>query len=335
MKDRVSTKVLENGALRYAEYDSAGNFVRYYYLLPADAPTEVGSAINKNNLLPDAVAEALGLLPASDPQVKDALQIISENFFNTAKYWWEKYNAVYEEALGANSTSVDMGTGGTTSLTYYDSITVNPDTGEITLVTSNTMPLTLASGMTTFNGKYVNYNSVVYKCSGNTTYTDMHHYVTGFPVVPSQTAKGAYVKNVSDLSSSAYPSSGAQSGYYYVSLGRPTMPPPQIKIGSYTGTGTYGSSNPNSFVFTDIVPKFMFVAKSGILMIIPCFALTTTYAALGALVEIANQNSSENTWYGVMCKKSADGKTIYWYNTGSATFQLNTNAAVYSTMGIG
>ena len=71
MKDRVGTLVLQNGARRYANYDSNGNLQGYMYLLLADEPTEVGTALNKANLLSDATATALGL--SGDPTVSDAL----------------------------------------------------------------------------------------------------------------------------------------------------------------------------------------------------------------------------------------------------------------------
>lgn len=70
MKDRVGTQILENGARRYAQYDSSGTLQGYVYLLLADEPTEVGTALNKANLLSDATATALGL--SGDPTVNDA-----------------------------------------------------------------------------------------------------------------------------------------------------------------------------------------------------------------------------------------------------------------------
>lgn len=70
MKDRVGTEILQNGARRYAQYDSNGDLTGYVWLLLADEPTEVGTALNKANLLSDATATALGL--SGDPTVNDA-----------------------------------------------------------------------------------------------------------------------------------------------------------------------------------------------------------------------------------------------------------------------
>lgn len=44
----------------------------------ADNPFEEGTALNKRNLLPDSVAEALGLDPADDPVPADAFRAIAE-----------------------------------------------------------------------------------------------------------------------------------------------------------------------------------------------------------------------------------------------------------------
>lgn len=94
MKDRVGTEVLQNGARRYAQYDSSGTLQGYVYLLLADEPTEVGTALNKANLLSDATATALGL--TGDPTVNDAfaklvhttsITVTSSGWSSTAPYY--------------------------------------------------------------------------------------------------------------------------------------------------------------------------------------------------------------------------------------------------------
>lgn len=47
VKDRVPSQVLENGAIRYEEFDAEGNSLGYKYIKRADEPTEVGTPINK------------------------------------------------------------------------------------------------------------------------------------------------------------------------------------------------------------------------------------------------------------------------------------------------
>jgi len=75
LKDRIPTKLLGNGAIRYGIYDATGSLLRYEYIRPEDEPTEEGGAWSKSNVLPDAIATALGL--TGDPQVKDALSKLS------------------------------------------------------------------------------------------------------------------------------------------------------------------------------------------------------------------------------------------------------------------
>jgi hypothetical protein len=71
MRDRVPTQILPNGAIRYAVYDASGNFQRYDYMLPADEPSEDGTALNKANLFRDATALAYGFTADAVPD--DAL----------------------------------------------------------------------------------------------------------------------------------------------------------------------------------------------------------------------------------------------------------------------
>ena len=70
MKDRESTNILSNGAVRYGIYDANGNLLRYEYIKLEDEPTVAGSLYNRASVLPDAVADLLDLDADSEP--KDA-----------------------------------------------------------------------------------------------------------------------------------------------------------------------------------------------------------------------------------------------------------------------
>jgi hypothetical protein len=76
MKDRVSSKILDNGAIRYGVYDENGNLEKYQYLKLEDEPVEEGSALNKANLLPDSVCNYIGIDTDSEPA--DALKAIAQ-----------------------------------------------------------------------------------------------------------------------------------------------------------------------------------------------------------------------------------------------------------------
>lgn len=70
MRDRESTKILGNGAVRYGVYDETGTLLRYEYIKLEDEPSVAGSLYNRANVLPDPVCEQLGLADTSEP--KDA-----------------------------------------------------------------------------------------------------------------------------------------------------------------------------------------------------------------------------------------------------------------------
>lgn len=70
MKDRESTNILDNGAVRYGIYDDEGTLLRYEYIKLEDEPTVAGSLYNRASVLPDAVADLLDLDDTAEP--KDA-----------------------------------------------------------------------------------------------------------------------------------------------------------------------------------------------------------------------------------------------------------------------
>lgn len=132
---------------------------------------------------------------------------------------------------------------------------------------------------------------------------------------------------------STYPDSGIKDGYYYYYLGVPFESFGKAanlvseKI-SYLGTGNYGESSPCSLTFK-IPPKYVWwsyqayydgastsVIGPGYGTIVDMDALKTTYTK-GVGFSSSNEHNT------VYTKKSADGRTLTWYNTDSAMGQLN------------
>lgn len=74
MKDRIPTKILSNGALRYGVYDEAETLLRYEYIKPEDEPTQEGNPLCKATLLDDSACIAMGLPTSSVPN--DALTFL-------------------------------------------------------------------------------------------------------------------------------------------------------------------------------------------------------------------------------------------------------------------
>lgn len=101
----------------------------------------------------------------------------------------------------------------------------------------------------------------------------------------------------------------------------------QIATGTYTGTGTYGSSNKNSITFT-FVPKLVII---------------TDPQDPQVLGKIIGQAAKINTYYDMINYTAYSGivawsnenLTMSWYNAANALRQLNTTGTVYSYVAIG
>ena len=99
----------------------------------------------------------------------------------------------------------------------------------------------------------------------------------------------------------------------------------KIATGSYTGTGTYGASNPNSLTF-EFEPKFLSIGLAK--------EFSDGYV-------IPNVNFLLMSNGGFACKSNGaiygkvDGKTVYWYSGSSVDNQLNTNNYEFTYIAIG
>lgn len=99
----------------------------------------------------------------------------------------------------------------------------------------------------------------------------------------------------------------------------------KIEVGSYVGTGTYGSSNKNSLTF-DFEPKAVIFRSPNNPMMPPVYIEGAS--AMGAF-------RAENTNYSTVVQVSVSGKTISWYNATSAIYQGNNSGTTYHYIAIG
>lgn len=99
----------------------------------------------------------------------------------------------------------------------------------------------------------------------------------------------------------------------------------------YVGNGRFGADNPNVLTFS-FAPKLFCIYqqetanlfRSANIMMNPQIYMSTSYQQGVAPLNIYNY-----------AKRSADGKTIQWYSTGSADEQLNRDGATYYYFAIG
>ncbi len=103
------------------------------------------------------------------------------------------------------------------------------------------------------------------------------------------------------------------------------LPGAQIETGSYTGTGTYGSSNPNSLTF-GFAPKMVFVIGGN-------------YKTLGVFSSPVLSAAVSSTSFGSSSVKGLSvswaGNTVTWYSTSNYSLQLNESGFGYEYVAIG
>lgn len=324
MLDRQPTK-----PNRYAVYDDAHNFLRYEYHERADEPTEKGDPLNKANLLPDEVVTALGL--TGNPQVKDALGLLSRlNAGLGNEYVWKKSLNSYVEKRDSGSSKFTIFSENTYYAKISNFISINQTTGAVSLAEPITsISFTYSSfSESPFIGKY-------FSCSAE-NYANINYVPTsGYNVVRSNGREvdiyGTYSVTsrfnsvlhgyVNSPFPNAYPPA-VSDGYTYTALNQ-LGDKAQIATGSYMGTGTYGSGNPNS-VTAPFVPKQISIISStgnyfGELIIVGSTVCGYGWSYSGSFVSFTG---------------SINGNTISWY-AGNAEKQLNLSGTTYYYVAIG
>lgn len=331
-----------------------------YDMTRADQPTQAGDPLNKATLWSDVTAALFGLGVDSVPD--DGFAYLGKY----AQHWWKRrtaeqnYYTFKQEteqelyAISTSSTSYNVG------WTYGDSYTTDKNTGKVTIqnpTSKNATPYTSSKEAAnsinqTLNGKY-------YQTSGGTqpagnfvrkllreiTSSDLSYdssrrrWLLSAGVSARITSTLVHVdagewEYVQSSDRSTYPDSGEQDGYEYEYLGIPfdnAITASTVETGSYKGTGTYGSSNPNSLTF-GFVPKLV--------IIIPSYSdAYNSSRYLGIFVNGAefpctqfngggNGGSTSNP--DVVTLTGWGTKTLSWYNVQYAKNQLNeTNYTYY------
>lgn len=259
MRDRLSTKILSNGATRYGVYDETGNLLRYEYIKLEDEPTVDGDLFSKANMLPDSIPAALGL-KMGNPQVKDALNVLA-NIGNV--HVWQRVQTYADPVpevpagytLGEVEENVLLVRSGNENETrfsvliyYADSVSVSLN-GDVTMsmtsakwvncaIINDTGNPPLIAGkfiMATDTGntvsKHIELNQIFYVPSdanwngeansvGNyDSFISKLQRVTGYPYTPAIPA-GTHVDYLTSTDPNAYPKQSAEGGQdAYYSLG--------------------------------------------------------------------------------------------------------------------
>lgn len=317
-----------------------------YDLTRADQPTQEGTPLNKASLLKDATAALFGL--GTDAVPDDVIAYLGKY----AEYWWKRYAvtpATYTlTPPPSTSSSYWLFIYRYNSIEWATEVSVSSD-GVVSLVNPTTATADdLRTNPTSWRGRFVkgvfkigsttasNQNLIIHFTSQLSSASLNNSYVT-FNATEYETVSGvpATVSDAFDYVRSsnrnAYPDDDIQGGYKYSYIGVPldnAVTAPKIATGSYTGTGTYGASHPNSLTF-EFEPKLVIIQASqgyGYQMLV--FIYKT-----GEELLMPWQSTSGS----FTNKGKINNNVVSWYMEGnsSAIYQLNELNTKYYYIAIG
>lgn len=344
-------------------YPEDGEQDGYKYVLKGQIGElgDSGDYYTKEETLTDTTAAQFGLDENATPD--DVLSWLGK--YN--EHWWKvrtySDNGAYvlqksEKSHYANYFYLTQGYTETSqrTLEYSDNVICNPSTGEVSMVNPATMTTTGSnhslSNYSTLRGMYVKNSydkpgEIVVVPPSSNTYTleekkssggeySYRFYLTNMTywamtsVWQSDIVVGEW-QYLHSPDENAYPKSGISNKMEYQYLGVPfekfpTMP--QIETGSYTGTGKYGSSNPNSLTFA-FTPKTLFVF-SGIEAV-----GANGFGWVNGMTEGVPMNYVHSSSYLYKLTISSDGNTVTWYSSDSIDCQFNASSRKYYYIAFG
>ena len=170
---------------------------------------------------------------------------------------------------------------------------------------------------------YTNSNNSVYGVTkyGNTTAPLVGPdsiYVRPCFILPSNFSATFYVDNNNNvLDNQQYSTGGTITDIFGYEV-----PISQFEIGTYVGTGTYGSSNPTS-ITTASMPKFVCITNTEN----PYIRAILPYGGYGFMFNVNTAMSTAISACGLNTTWSDIG--VSWYNTANAQLQLNESGVTY------
>lgn len=297
-------------------------------------------AFTKTETLKDTTAALFGLPNTAVPD--DVLHILSR--FQSGlgnEYIWEKQQWNWEVVKSNATDSWTLVQDNNTTRTYVrysDDIILDND-GNISLAEPITQiyPTYNSAGSLQLDNKYVQLSRNSYDeaaastvwFSDGVTYNGINTYSLTYRTVNASHER-TLMGYVNSPSPAAYPPA-VSDGYTYAYLGQ-IGGGTQIATGSYTGTGTYGASNPNTLTF-NFEPKLVIIAA--------------TYLTIGYGSTLTQPNwklwiGQPNAYVGYSDGNVEDtyivkGNKFSWYNSyhGSAAMQLNDSGQTYYYIAIG
>ena len=270
------------------------------------------------------------------------------------RYWWKRSVVSVEYIENISDSNVQITVAGQNDdegnkfiyITYNNSIVIS-SSGIVSLAAgsgtkrfssyfsdSDYFPKSLSE----LKGKYASIQGSIYyfaddaTCSVSDKTLDWYF---GLRTVTAQKVESGYSDYIFSTDRDAYPDSGIQNGYEYHYLGIPfenAREVPKIEVGSYLGTGTFGSTSPNTLTssFTPIIwGVFRRVSTGGVDNPVPNIMLwDNNYQNMN--VSVFTGVDSTTTHYITI-----NGNSVSWYASTSSDGQLNSNICTYHYFAIG
>lgn len=271
-------------------------------------------------------------------------------------YVWNKYAYEQKEIAGriASGESSNVPSTGYFRFTVANSVAMNPTTGEITLVSPTAVSRNPVAGeyFTCKYWMYWEYQDApgVYHWGADTAIRrEQTDYTNGQGIyalildVPKVIGSLEFQGIVTSQAQDAYPADGWVENVKYVSAPKSQLSSVgKCATGSYVGTGLYGASSPNSLEFTFVPKTVEILAYFSSSAVIPTLADKNGRVALMICDRLGEEysdgtglfNGSPSDANMMRGKRSADGKTVYWYTNDAGT-QFNQSGYTYYYRALG
>lgn len=310
---------------------------------------------SKSEILSDSTKSLYGLNINDVPD-----SVLSKIYYtmygtNEVVYRWKREKDVLQEkqssstsTVGQSINRVDISSGNWFYIVYSDTVRINsngtltlnnPTTLKIVWGTSNTKIPPLANKYFIKTGydypptasNYTNISSC-YKFTSTVSVQEIEDEdndgnVYMYSAYTITTASVHVVETVSSTNPSAYPING--DGWTYTSLSSIPSSPGfnKAEIGNYTGTGSYGQSNPNEITFTG-VPKLVIVSQNSLLPAsVSAWENSFIWFTDTTTSQVYVPNNNTTVYF------SQENNSLKWYSSTVST-QLNTRNTIYHYIAI-
>lgn len=296
------------------------NGTDYDTLYPKTIAEQVDGVYGKDEILNNSTKALYGLTDSAVPD--DVLSFLGKY----AQYWWKR--RTFETALILGEEKNEVVGAKANSATGYDisyssDITVDLENKTVSLkepISTVWVSYNNKSNADVLAGKYFisDYDSIIYYATPGVTATSEYNYDSNqyyVYILAKSCVVDDILGNFEFIQSSnrnAYPDSGVQNGYEYQYLGVPfenAVTAPKIATGSYIGTGTYGSSNPNTISLPGT--PILLVIESNFLY------------ANDSMKNITRAS------YSLTVIDTGDSRIVSWYSGDSADYQGNVSGRTY------